>query len=118
MPFEITEPAREALLAWLERRGRRPDDWLFPSRSRAGDHITTRQYGRRVDQWVGAVGLEPRAFGTQSLRRTKVAFRLEDVQRSRDGGDPPKDFEAGAVQHCGDFHCNEQLILRHEHAEA
>jgi len=74
VPFEITEPTREALAAWLKRRGHRPDDWLFPSRSRASDHITTRQYGRLVDQWVDAVGLEPRAYGTHSLRRTKVAL--------------------------------------------
>jgi hypothetical protein len=36
VPFELTEPTREALVAWLERRGHRPDDWLFPSRSRGG----------------------------------------------------------------------------------
>lgn len=33
-----------------------------------------RQYGRLVDQCVGAVGLDPRAYGTHSLRRTKVAL--------------------------------------------
>lgn len=37
VPFEITEPTREALVAWLQRRGRRADDWLFPSRSREGE---------------------------------------------------------------------------------
>ena len=36
VPFEFTEPAREALTLWLERRGRRRDDLLFPSRSRQG----------------------------------------------------------------------------------
>jgi integrase len=50
------------------------DDWLFPGRSRPGKRITTRQYGRLVDQWVAAIGLEPRAYGTHSLRRTKVAL--------------------------------------------
>jgi len=74
VPFEITEPTREALVAWLKLRAQRTDDWLFPSRSRPGDHITTRQYGRLVAQWVSAVGLEPRASGTHSLRRTKVAL--------------------------------------------
>ena len=44
VPFEITEATREALGHWLERRGRRRDDWLFPSRSRDGQHIGTRQY--------------------------------------------------------------------------
>jgi site-specific recombinase XerD len=55
-------------------RGRRGDDWLFPSRSRHGDHITTRQYARLVDRWVQLVDLEPGAYGTHSLRRTKVAL--------------------------------------------
>lgn len=47
VPFEITDPTREALAAWLQRRGRRADDWLFPSRSRPGGHIGTRQYEAR-----------------------------------------------------------------------
>jgi integrase len=39
VPFEITEPARDAIAAWLSVRGQRDDDWLFPSRSRLGQHI-------------------------------------------------------------------------------
>jgi integrase len=74
VPFELTEPTRDAIVAWLNVRGQRTDDWLFPSRSRPGDHITTRQYGRLLGQWVAAIGLEPRAYGTHSLRRTKVAL--------------------------------------------
>jgi site-specific recombinase XerD len=49
-------------------------DWLFPSRSHTGDHITTRQYSRLVDGWVAFAGLDPAAYGTHSLRRTKVAL--------------------------------------------
>ncbi len=74
MPFEITEPTRDALSAWLQKRGRRADDWLFPSRSRPGKHIGTRQYARLVDRWVEMIDLEAAAFGTHSLRRTKVAL--------------------------------------------
>lgn len=74
VPFEITEPTRDALAAWLQRRGRRADDWLFPSRSRPGHHIGTRQYARLVDRWVKMIDLEPATFGTHSLRRTKVAL--------------------------------------------
>ena len=44
VPFELTEPTREALAAGLKKRGLRFGDWLFPSRSHAGDHITTRHY--------------------------------------------------------------------------
>ena len=74
VPFEITDSTREALAAWLKLRGVRRDDWLFPSRSRPGHHISTRQYGRLVDKWVAMIDLEPRAYGTHSLRRTKVAM--------------------------------------------
>lgn len=74
VPFEITEPAREALGSWLEQRGASSDDWLFPSRSRAGWHIGTRQYARLVNEWTQAIGLDPAGYGTHSLRRTKVAL--------------------------------------------
>ena len=58
----------------LAKRGRRGDDWLFPSRSRPGQPITTRQYARLLDRWIMMVDLDPRAYGTHSLRRTKVAL--------------------------------------------
>jgi integrase len=74
VPFEITETTRDALAAWLKDRGRRSDDWLFPSRSRPGDHISTRQYARLLEEWLTAIELEPRSYGTHSLRRTKVAL--------------------------------------------
>lgn len=74
VPFEITEPTREALSAWLVQRGRRADDWLFPSRSVHGGHITTRQYARLIDSWMVSIDLDPLAYGTHSLRRTKVAL--------------------------------------------
>jgi integrase len=74
VPFELTETTREALAAWLKLRGLRASDWLFPSRSRPGEHLTTRQYGRLVDEWVTLIGLDPAGYGTHSLRRTKVAL--------------------------------------------
>ena len=36
--------------------------------------MTTRQYGRLVDEWIVAIGLSPAAYGTHSLRRTKAAL--------------------------------------------
>jgi integrase len=74
VPFELTESTREALGSWLRLRGLKGSDWLFPSRSRPGDHLTTRQYGRLLDDWVALIGLDPAAYGTHSLRRTKVAL--------------------------------------------
>lgn len=74
VPFELTDPTREALTAWLKKRAGEKGEWLFPSRSRPGDHVTTRQYSRLLDGWVAQIGLDPALYGTHSLRRTKVAL--------------------------------------------
>jgi integrase len=34
-------------------------------------HLSTRQYARIVDSWVEEIGLDPAAYGTHSVRRTK-----------------------------------------------
>ena len=72
--FEITEQARQSVRNWLNRRGEQLDDWLFPSRQFPGVHLSTRQYSRLLKQWVDLLGLEPSAYGTHSLRRTKVSL--------------------------------------------
>jgi hypothetical protein len=64
VPFEITELTRDAVSAWLKGRGRRADDWLFTSRSRPRNHISTRQYARLLKDWLKSVDLEPRSYGT------------------------------------------------------
>lgn len=74
VPFELTDPTREALTAWLRCRPFIDADWLFPSRSHKSDHVTTRQYGRLLDDWVSPIGLDPALYGTHSLRLTKVTF--------------------------------------------
>ncbi|RYF30933.1 MAG: integrase, partial [Comamonadaceae bacterium] len=74
VPFELTDPTREAMTAWLRMRPNEKGDWIFPSRSRPGDHVTTRQYGRLLDDWVSLIGLDPVLYGTHSLRRTKLAL--------------------------------------------
>lgn len=72
--FELLEPARNSILAWLERRGGTLDDFVFPSRIDHANHISTRQYARLVDEWVIGIGLRPEDYGTQSLRRTKASI--------------------------------------------
>jgi integrase len=72
--FEITEQARVAVANWVRGRDLKPSDWLFPSRVDKQKPMTTRQYGRLVDEWIAAIGLSPAAYGTHSLRRTKAAL--------------------------------------------
>jgi integrase len=70
--FEILEPAKSTLLKWLERRRGALEEFVFPSRVDHSTHLSTRQYGRLVDEWVSAIGLKPQDYGTHSLRRTKA----------------------------------------------
>ena len=72
--FEITEGTRDALAAWIRRQEFRSEDFLFPSRLRAPPHLSTRQYARIVRGWVTEVGLNPAAYGTHTLRRTKASL--------------------------------------------
>lgn len=72
--FEVTEQTRRSLACWVEAKGLEADDWLFPSRSKRGAHLSTRQYARLVDRWVTLIGLDPSTYGTHSMRRTKVSL--------------------------------------------
>lgn len=72
--FEITEQARNAVATWVAARKLEGSNWLFPSRVDKTKPMTTRQYGRLVDDWIAAIGLSPAAYGTHSLRRTKAAL--------------------------------------------
>jgi integrase len=72
--FELTEPTRDALTAWIAKAALKPDDFLFPSRLRASPHLSTRQYARIVHRWVASVGMDPSAYDTHSMRRTKATL--------------------------------------------
>lgn len=72
--FEITEKTRVAVATWIEAQRLRNTDYLFPSRPSGSTHISTRQYSRIVSRWVNSIGLDPAAYGTHSLRRTKASL--------------------------------------------
>ena len=68
--FEITEQTRQAIDEYLLQRAGGCSPYLFSGRGRAG-HLTTRQYARLLAEWLTMIGLDPRFYGTHSLRRTK-----------------------------------------------
>ena len=59
---------------YLRATGKRPGEFLFTGRRGPDRNMTTRQYARLVSAWIGSVGLDPRLFGTHSLRRTKATL--------------------------------------------
>ncbi len=71
--FEITETTRLSLERWVSDAEMTGLEFLWPSRIHGSPHLSTRQYARIVRGWVTSLGLEPSAYGTHSMRRTKVA---------------------------------------------
>ena len=72
--FELTDQTRDSVSRWVKHAGLAVNDHLFKSRIRRSAHISTRQYARIVDSWVADIGLDPTAYGTHSLRRTKASM--------------------------------------------
>jgi site-specific recombinase XerC len=72
--FEIMDQSREAIRGWCEFKRLEQYDWLFRSRKNNNRHLSTRQYARRVDDWVQSIGLRRSAYGTHSMRRTKATL--------------------------------------------
>jgi integrase len=80
--FEITEPTRESVAAWVSRWQLRPGDYILPGR-KAGAHLSLRQYARVVKGWIASAGLDPAQYGTHSLRRTKATLIYKRTKNIR-----------------------------------
>ena len=72
--FEITPPTRDAVTEWIKAAALGTDDYLFPSRVHESPHLGTRQYARILDSWIEEIGLDPTAYGTHTMRRTKASL--------------------------------------------
>jgi integrase len=81
--FELTEPTRVAVTAWLERAKLKPEQYLFPSRLSTSPHVSTRQYARIVHRWVASIGLDPTVYGTHTMRRTKATLIYKRTKNLR-----------------------------------
>ncbi|WP_229583514.1 tyrosine-type recombinase/integrase [Paracoccus sp. S-4012] len=81
--FEITEATRLSLERWIREPEMIGLEFLWPSRIYGSPHLSTRQYAKIVRGWVSSIGLEPSAYGTHSMRRTKVAQIYKKTENLR-----------------------------------
>lgn len=72
--FELSEQTRQSVDDYLKATTRKPGEFLFTGRRGPQTNMTTRQYARLVSEWIKSAGLDPRLFGTHSLRRTKATL--------------------------------------------
>ena len=70
----MSEQTRQAIDDYLKATDKRPGEFLFTGRRGAQTNMTTHQYARLVSEWIRRAGLDPRLFGTHSLRRTKATL--------------------------------------------
>lgn len=81
--FELTEATRVAVADWLAQSRLRGEQFLFSSRVKSSEHLSTRQYARIVHGWAERAGLDPTVYGTHSMRRTKVALIYKKTKNLR-----------------------------------
>jgi hypothetical protein len=84
--FEITETTRLSLERWISDPEMIGLEFLWPSRIHGSPHLSTRQYAWIVRGWVKSLCLEPSAYGTRSMRRTKVAQIYKKTSNLRAAG--------------------------------
>ncbi len=71
--LEQTENTRETVPARVRSSEMFAYRFIFPGRFHDRPHISTRQFGQLVPDWVTAIGLVPSENGTHSLRRARAA---------------------------------------------
>ena len=92
--FEIAEPTRTALADWVRLSGLASDDFLFPTRVRLSPYLSTPPV-RPDRQFLGlGIGLDPTAYGTHSIRRTKRSLIYRRTQGPAGRAAPPRPHEA------------------------
>jgi integrase len=69
--FSISDATRTLIYAWIAEKKLKPSSYLFTSRVSGSPHLSVRQYARMVSDWVSLIGLNPKDYSTQSLRRSK-----------------------------------------------
>jgi len=81
--FELTDQTRNAVAAWIAKADLKSEQYLFPSRTHDSPHVSTRQYARIVGRWVRSIGLDPSAYGTHTMRRTKATLIYRKTKNLR-----------------------------------
>ena len=81
--FELTPATRAAVEDWIRIAALSRDDYLFPSRIHSSEHLGTRQYARILEGWVEEIGLDPAAYGTHTMRRTKATLIYRKTKNLR-----------------------------------
>jgi site-specific recombinase XerC len=74
---------RESISQLIQHDQLTSNDYLFKSRVKASDRLSTRQYSRVVDHWVESINLDATQYGTHTMRRTKPSVIYKKTKNLR-----------------------------------
>ena len=73
----LSKITAQALGKWIAVSGKKRTDYVFPGRGDGRPRpMTVRQMNRLLKFWVAEAGLDPKKYGSESLRRTKALHIL------------------------------------------
>jgi len=73
----LSKATAQALGKWISVSDKKRTDYIFPGRGAGRPRpMTVRQMNRLLKFWVAEVGLDPKKYGKESLRRTKALHIL------------------------------------------
>ena len=70
--------ARDAALNLINKNELTYYDFLFQSRFKNSEHLSTRQYALIVKKWVASIGLDPMEYGTHKCEELKWLVLSKD----------------------------------------
>jgi site-specific recombinase XerC len=82
VPFELGVTTRESVQTWLTLRDSSIEECIFTRWLDGSADTSTRQYGRLVQEWVAAIGLNGEDYGAHAPRWTKPSILCKQT------GDP------------------------------
>lgn len=71
---EIFDESKKYLLELIKQDSLYDDDYLFIGGRDRNRHLTVRQLGNLVKKWSEYLGLNPKEYGSHSLRRTRASY--------------------------------------------
>ena len=73
----LSKETQSVLESWINSSAMKPRDHLFTARTTGHSKpLSARQLSRLVKNWAAGIRLDPAAYGTETLRRTRAAHIL------------------------------------------
>lgn len=81
--FEITSRTQQSISRWIYAAELSTEEYLFPNARFINQPISYSYYRNVIRNWTNMLGLNPNAYRTHSMRRTKATLIYERTKNIR-----------------------------------